>query len=96
MNADPNHYCFRTTTCAAPGLCGECSYVCNPCHAARTAPPHETAPCAPEQSPNPVGASAQSDEYRASNTLSVTLGDLGFVFALGVIFGVVGCLEVAS
>ena len=58
---------------------------------ARLAPPHDTATRTPEQSPNPVGASAQSDEYRAGNTLSVTLVDLGFVFALGV----AACLAVA-
>jgi len=59
---------------------------------ARLAPQHENTSPPSKESPNPVGAQPEVTEYPPGNTMNVTLGDLGFVWLLGVIFGVVGCL----
>ena len=90
--------------CDLPGICGlliaGTTDVCGRCFARLVSLPLHTprldcersVPTA--QSPQPVGASTQSDEYRAGNTLTVTLGDLGFVFALGVVLGLAIALAV--
>ena len=68
-------------------LCANCART------ARLAPPHDTTSTGSETSPEAVvRVSPYPDE--ASSLGNVTLGDLGFVFALGVVLGLAIALAV--